>query len=116
MHEAKFGIGLHESRRGTTRLTDEELRAYLKPRHNWIAIGGFTLALLASAAALARWAFTAPTRDDYSGIDLRTKAIEVDHAVLKANVDGMRNDLGDVKMTTKTINETLMQLRLERRR
>ncbi len=93
-------------------MTDDELRAYLKPRHNWVAIGGFALALLGSAAALARWAFTAPTRDDYELLRNTVTNVSQDHAVLKAGVEGMRNDLADVKMSTKEINQQLLQLRL----
>ena len=96
-------------------MTDDELRAYLKPKHNWVAIGGFVVAVLGAATGLARWAFTAPSREDYSSLEIRTKAVEMDHAVLKANVDGMRNDLGDLKATTKEINQQLLQLRITNR-
>lgn len=96
-------------------MTDDEIKLYLRPRHNWVAICAFALALLGSAAAAARWAFTAPTREDYDGLSNRTRTVETDHAVLKAGVEGMRNDLADVKASTKDINATLMQLQLTRR-
>lgn len=98
-------------------MTDDELRAYLKPKHPpWIAIGGLLLGLLGSAAALGKWVFTAPTAEDYKGHDTRIKAVEMDHEILKAKVDGMRNDLGDVKAATKEINTQLLQLRITGRR
>jgi hypothetical protein len=94
-------------------MTDDELRQYLKPKHPpWLAIAGFVITLLGAAAALGKWVFTAPTKEDYSGLEMRTKTVEMDHAVLKANVDGMRNDLADVKNVTKDINTQLMQLRI----
>jgi hypothetical protein len=97
-------------------VTDDELRQYLKPRHNWLAVAAFVLTLLGSAAALGKWVFTAPTKDDYSSLENRTKAVELDHAVLKAGVEGMRSDLADVKAATKDINAQLMQLRITGRR
>lgn len=97
-------------------MTDEELRQYLKPRHNWLAVGGFAVTLLVAAAALGKWAFTAPTQEDYRGLEMRTKAVEIDHAVLKTGVEGMRNDLSDVKSMTKEMNNQLMQLRITGRR
>lgn len=94
-------------------MTPEETRAYLKPSHPpWLSIGGFLIALLTGAAALGKWVFTAPTKDDYTTLENRTKTVELDHAVLKAGVEGMRSDLADVKQTTKDINERLMQLRI----
>ena len=97
-------------------MTDDEIKLYLRPRHNWVAICAFALALLGSAAAAARWAFTAPTREDYDGLSNRTRTVETDHAVLKAGVEGMcGTTFADVKASTKDINATLMQLQLTRR-
>lgn len=97
-------------------MTDDEVKKYLKPHTNWLALGGFLLAALGAAAALGKWVFTAPTKEDYTGLEVRTKTVELDHAVLKANVDGMRSDLSEVKSATKEINSQIMQLRIERRR
>ena len=86
-------------------MTDDELKAYLRPKHPpWLAIGGFLVALLTGAAGAAKWIYSAPTQEDYRDLGNRTKAVELDHAVLKANVDGMRSDLMDVKTPTKDMN------------
>ncbi len=99
-------------------MTDDEIRLYLKPQHhtNWLAVGGFSIALLGSAAGLARWAFTAPTRDEYEMVRSKVTSVEQDHAVLKAGVEGMRSDMADVKAATKEINAKLMELRITGRR
>ena len=97
-------------------MTDDEIKKYLRPRPSILAVGSFLVPLLVAAAALGRWAFTAPTQEDYRGLETRTKTVELDHAVLKANVDGMRGDLTDVKTLTKDINAQLTQLRIDRRR
>ncbi len=98
-------------------MTDDELKAYLKPKgQNWLAIGGFIIAALGMAAGLARWAFTAPTRDEIEVLRDNVTGVKQDHAVLKAGVEGMRNDLADVKTSTKEINQTLLQLRLTSKR
>ncbi len=96
-------------------MTDDEVRQYLHPRTNWLAVGGFVLAVLGAAAGLGKWVFTAPTKDDYQGLDVRTKAIEVDHAILKANVEGLRNDVTRQDVHLDSIDQKLDKL-LERRR
>ncbi len=93
-------------------MTDDEIRQHLKPHTNWLAVGGFAITLLGAAAAMGKWVFTAPTREDYESVRNKVTNVEQDHAVLKAGVEGMRSDLADVKQATKDINTTLMQLRV----
>jgi hypothetical protein len=96
-------------------MNDDELRRYLKPRHSgWIEVAAFGLALLGSAAALAKWVFTAPTQEDYRGHDQRLKAVELDHAVLKATVDGLRVDVSKQDSHLEVIGVKIDKL-LERR-
>ena len=97
-------------------MTDEELRQYLKPhRPPWLAIGGFVLTLLAASAGAAKWLFTAPTQADYQAHDVRLKGVEQDHAVLKANVDGLRVDVAKQEAHFDKIEVKLDRL-LDRRR
>ncbi len=95
-------------------MTDDEIKLYLRPRHNWVAIGGFVVAMLGSAAALGKWIFQAPTREDYSGLENRTKGVELDHAVLKATVDGLRSDVAKQDNHLELINVKIDKL-LDRR-
>lgn len=94
----------------TQGLSASEIRQLLKPKHNWFAIIGTIVAVLTAAAALARWAFTAPTQTDFQSHDSRIRTVETDHAVLKANVDGMRNDFGDLKGDVREIKIDIRQL------
>jgi hypothetical protein len=94
-------------------VTDDEIRHYLKPKPvPWLAIGAFTISVLGAGAAVARFAFTAPTRDDYELLRSDVTTVRQDHAVLKAGVDGLRSDMGDVKIGFKELNSQLLQLRV----
>jgi hypothetical protein len=97
-------------------VTDDEIKKFLRPQPNWLAVGGFAVALLTGAAALGRWVWTAPTQEDYRGLDSRTKSVELDHAVLKATFEGVRVDVSELKSLAKDTNAQIQQLRTERRR
>jgi vacuolar-type H+-ATPase subunit D/Vma8 len=55
------------------------------------------IAVATSAAAVGKWVFTAPTREDYVEVKRDTESVKTDHAVLKAKVDGLRDDVSDMK-------------------
>lgn len=78
-------------------MTDDELRSYLKPKHNWLGVIGAVIGVLGAAAGIGKWVFTAPTAENYEKVSSKVEAVVIDHVILKANVDGLRNDVADVR-------------------
>lgn len=86
-------------------LTPEQLKEYLKPKHSWLSIIGTVLAMLTAGAALAKFAFTAPTQSDYQNHELRIRAQEIDSAVFKSQVGGLRDDVSGMKQDDKEFRQ-----------
>lgn len=82
-------------------LSDEDVQKLVRgSKHGagfYAAVIGTILTVLASAAAVGKWVFTAPTAEDYKSLSDKTTAVTQDHAVLKANVDGLRQDVSSIK-------------------
>ncbi len=83
-------------------LTEDEIRLLVRgKRHGfgfYAAIVTLVVTVIGSLAAVGKWVFTTPTQVDYQAHEARLKTVELDHAVLKANFDGLRNDVsGEVK-------------------
>jgi hypothetical protein len=92
-------------------LSDEDVQRLVRgSRHGvgfYAAIIGTIITVLASAAAVGKWVFTAPTADDYKDLKNQTTAVTQDHAVLKANVGGLRDDVSSIKNSQQRFEDNI---------
>jgi hypothetical protein len=90
-------------------MTDDEIRNYLRPRHNWIGwIGGIAGALGTLYAAVSHFA-NAPTRNEFEQTRSDVVQIRLDQAVAKSQSERTAEDMAEVKVDLKALRESLEQ-------
>lgn len=79
-------------------MTDDEVRAFLKPKHDWIKVVSVALAAAGIAWSFAKWAAQSPTPE-------RVEKIQNDVFQVRLDVSSIQSDVRSMQHTIERIEK-----------
>ena len=89
-------------------LSEDEVRAYLRPHTPWFSIVGPLLAIGSVVGGGIWWAAKAPDPAEFKRVQDNVAEIRTGQALTQQRVDGLRDDVSGIKVK---LDQLLMQRR-----
>jgi hypothetical protein len=90
-------------------MTDDEIRNYLKPKHNWIGWISGAIAIVTTTYSVAAHFANAPTRSEFEESRNASVQIRLDQATMKGTQERQGIDIGEIKTDVKALRESIEQ-------
>jgi hypothetical protein len=88
-------------------MTDDEIRNYLRPKHNWLGIIGSVAGACAVAWSVAVHFANAPSREEFTQSSNRQVQTQLDMAVMKGTQERQASDLADIKVDIRALRDSM---------